>query len=73
MTVQEVKDTMRAHRWSLIRRMRKNHTYIYAARKVSGERKERYIAPLSSLEALTVEVLVAKLTGIVGRSVEESA
>ncbi len=64
MTVQEVKDLMRAHRWSLIRRMRKNHAYIYAARKVAGERKECYIAPLSSLETLTGEALMAKLTSM---------
>jgi hypothetical protein len=61
MTVQEVKDAMRVHRWSLIHRMRKNHTYIYAARKVGGQRKERYIAPLSTLETLTLEALVEKL------------
>lgn len=65
MTVQEVRDTMKAHRWSLIHRMRKDQAYIYAARKIGGERKERYIAPLSSLEALTAEVVVCKLTGIV--------
>jgi hypothetical protein len=41
--------------------MRKNHAYIYAARKVGGQRKELYIAPLNTLETLTLEALVEKL------------
>ena len=61
MTVQEVKEQLREQRWSFIRRMRKERAYIYAARKVGGQRKERYITPLTSLETLTTEVLMAKL------------
>ena len=68
MTLKEVEDVVRSRRWSPIRRMRKDHAYIYAARKVAGQRKERYIAPLTSLEALTVETLMAKLTDFVAAS-----
>jgi hypothetical protein len=61
MTEQEARDTMRAFRWSFLRRVRKGHTYVYAARKVHGRRREIYICSLASLEIRTVEVVVEKL------------
>ena len=61
MTEQEVRETMKAHRWSFLCRMRKNHAYVYAARKVNGKREERYVTPLTSLGKLTVDQLEAKL------------
>src|SRR5436305_824135 len=61
MNEQDVRAAMKTYRWSFICRMRRNHAYIYSARKVGGKREERYIAPLKGLEALTVEALIAKL------------
>lgn len=68
MNEQDVRAAMKTYRWSFICRMRRDHAYIYAARKVGGKREERYIAPLKGLEALTVEALIAKLTDIVAQN-----
>ncbi len=62
MTEQEARDTMRAYRWSFLRRVRKGHDYVYAARKTHGRREERYICSLESLAALTTQTLTEKLT-----------
>jgi hypothetical protein len=62
MTEQEVRATMKAYGWSFLHRLRKNRSYVYAARKVHGLRKEVYISSLTSLEAMTVDILVEKLT-----------
>jgi hypothetical protein len=62
MTEQEVRTIMKAYGWSFLRRLRKKHSYVYAARKVHGLRKEVYIGSLASLEAMTIDSLVGKLT-----------
>lgn len=64
MTEQEVRATMKAYGWSFLHRLRKNHEYVYAARKLHGLRHEIYIGSLASLETMTVEGLVEKLTRI---------
>lgn len=61
MTEQEVREALKLHKWSFLRRPRKSHNYVYAARKVQGRRQEVYIGSLASLETLTVEALVDKL------------
>ncbi len=55
---------MKAYGWSFLHRLRKNHSYVYAARKVHGLRQEVYIGSLASLESQTVDTLVEKLTRI---------
>ena len=57
MTEQEARDTMRACGWSYLLRPRGKRTYVYAARKEQGQRKEVYVSPLASLESLTVDTL----------------
>ena len=64
MTEQEVRAALKGYRWSFLRRSRKNHDYVYAARKVHGQRQEIYIGSLASLETMTVKGLVEKLTRI---------
>jgi len=64
MTEQEARDIMKASRWSFLCRARKGHDYVYAARKVHGQRREVYICSLASLETITVEVVVEKLIHI---------
>jgi len=61
-TEQEVREALKGYRWSFLRRSRKSHDYVYAARKAHGRRREVYICSLASLESMTVEVLVEKLT-----------
>lgn len=62
MTEQEARETMKVYRWSFLRRSRNGHDYVYAARKVGGQRQEVYIGSLISLETMIVETLVEKLT-----------
>lgn len=62
MTEQEVRAIMKAYGWSFLHRLRKNRSYVYAARKVHGLRQEVYIGSLTSLEAMTSDTLVEKLT-----------
>ena len=62
MTEQEARETMKVYRWSFLRRSRQSNHYVYAARKVRGQRQEVYIGSLISLETMTVETLVEKLT-----------
>lgn len=64
MTEQEMREVLKSYRWSFIRRTRKNHAYVYAARKVQGLRREIYIGSLASLENMTVEGVVEKLARI---------
>ncbi len=62
MTEQEVRDIVRECGWSYLLRVRRGkRNYIYAARKVQGQREEKYIGSLTSLEVLTVEALKEKL------------
>ncbi|HYU73342.1 MAG TPA: hypothetical protein VEL31_11745 [Ktedonobacteraceae bacterium] len=63
MTEQEARETMKVYRWSFLRRSRQSNNYVYAARKVRGQRQEVYTGSLISLETMTVETLVEKLTG----------
>lgn len=65
MTEQEVRDAVRSHGWSFLPRTRRSKSYVYAARKVQGQRKEVYISPFANLAWLTSEQLVAKLTDVV--------
>jgi len=53
---------MKVYRWSFLRRSRQSNDYVYAARKVRGQRQEVYIGSLISLETMTVETLEEKLT-----------
>ena len=62
MTEQEARATMKVYRWSFLRRSRQSNDYVYAARKVRGQRQEVYIGSLISLETMTVETLVEKFT-----------
>ncbi len=62
MTEQEVREAMKLYKLSFLQRPRKSHDYVYAARKVHGQRQEVYIGSLASLESMTVETLVDKLT-----------
>jgi hypothetical protein len=68
MTEQQVRETVRLYGWSLLRRERKSRSYMYAARKVQGKRKEVYIGPFAKLTQLTQDQLTSKLTGIVAVS-----
>jgi hypothetical protein len=68
MTEQEVRETVRLHGWSLLRRERKSRSYMYAARKVQGARKEVYLAPFAKLTQLTLDQITQKLTSIVAVS-----
>ena len=61
MTEQEAREAMKLYKWSFLRRPRNSRDYVYAARKVQGQRREVYIGPLASLEAMSVETLVGKL------------
>ncbi len=61
MTEQEARETMKACGWSFLRRMRKGHWYIYAARFLKTGREEKYIGSLASLDRLSVEELKQKL------------
>jgi hypothetical protein len=65
MTEQEAREALKGYRWSFLRRVRKGHTYVYAARKVHGRRREVYICSLASLETRTVEAVVEKLIHLV--------
>ncbi len=65
MTEQEVRDTVRLYGWSFLRRERKSRSYVYAARKMQGKRKEVYIGPFTKLTQLTLDQLTEKLVGIV--------
>lgn len=57
MTEQEARDTMRACGWSYLLRPRRERQYVYAARKVKGQRIEVYVGSLASLESMTVDKL----------------
>jgi GIY-YIG catalytic domain len=48
--------------WTLWQKVCKGQTHIYAARKVNGQRQERYIGPLESLKTLNAQILSDKLT-----------
>jgi ORF D-335-like protein len=62
MTEQEAREIMHACGWSYLLRPRGKRTYVYAARKEQGQRKEVYVSPLASLESLTVEKLKSLLS-----------
>jgi hypothetical protein len=59
-----VRKAVKAKGWSLLQRVRNDRTYLYAARKVDGQREERYIGPLESLKTLTAKSLSDKLTTV---------
>jgi hypothetical protein len=61
MTEQEVRETMKLYGWSFLRRERESKSYIYAARKEQGKRKEIYISSFTKLTHLTLVRLVEKL------------
>jgi hypothetical protein len=61
MTEQEARDTMRACGWSYLLRPRGKRTYVYAAKKLKGQRLEVYVSPLAKLESLTVDKLKSLL------------
>ncbi|MBA2395834.1 MAG: hypothetical protein H0V70_24160 [Ktedonobacteraceae bacterium] len=66
MTEQDVRVTMKQHRWSYLPRKRRNGLdYVYAQRKVEGKKHEKYICAYTALDKLNIEQLVAKLTDIV--------
>jgi hypothetical protein len=60
-TEQEVRETIRMHGWSFLRRERRSKSYVYAARKVQGKRREVYIGPFTRLAHITLDQLNAKL------------
>jgi hypothetical protein len=66
MTEQEVREIMKSQGWSFLRRERRSRSYMYAARKWQGKRKEVYIGPFTGLARLTLDQLIMKL--IVGRT-----
>jgi hypothetical protein len=61
MTEQEVRKVLKSCGWSFLRRERRSRSYMYAARKTRGKRKEMYIAPFTKLAQLTLDQLVTKL------------
>jgi len=63
MNEQEVISLLRAHRWTLINRMRNEKRYLYAQQRQGVHVIERYIAPFSRLERLTPEQIINKLEG----------
>lgn len=65
MTEQEVRDAMKLQSWSFLRRERRGRSYIYAARKTQGKRREVYIGSFAKLAQLTLDQLTAKLASIV--------
>jgi hypothetical protein len=62
MTEEEVRAIMKAHGWTYKERSPRHVAkYIYAQRGQKYKKLERYICPLSKLEGLTEEELLAKL------------
>ncbi len=59
-----VRKAVKAKGWSLLQRVRSDRIYLYAARRVDGQREERYIGPLESLKTLTAKSLSDKLTTV---------
>ena len=64
MTEQEVREAIKMHGWSFLRRERRSNSYVYAARKVQGKRREVYISPFTKLAQLTLDQLNAKLRSV---------
>ena len=61
MTEQEVYDIVKLYGWSFLRRRRRSRSYVYAARKMQGKRKEVYIGSIGGLAQLTLDQLTTKL------------
>lgn len=61
MTEQQVREAIRLRGWTFLRRQRWNRSYVYAARRIRGTRKEVYIGSVTSLARLTTDQLTAKL------------
>lgn len=64
MTEQEVREVIKSNGWSFLQRERRSRSYVYAARKVRGERIEVYVSAFTKLAQLTLDQLRKKL-GIV--------
>jgi hypothetical protein len=63
MTEQEAREIMRSCGWSYLLRTRKGKfKYVYAARKVKGQRLEVYVGSLAKLESMTVDTLKTLLS-----------
>jgi hypothetical protein len=64
MTEEEARTIIHKEGWSYKERKRRGlgTKYIYVQRRQGTEMKERYICPLSQLNQLTEEQLLAKLT-----------
>lgn len=60
MTEQEVREALRSSGWSFLRRERRRKSYVYAARKVQGKRREIYIGPFASLAQLRLDQIAEK-------------
>ncbi len=67
-TEQQVREALKSCGWSFLRRARRQKSYVYAARKMQGKRKEIYVCPLEKLALLTCDQLTTKLTDIVAVS-----
>lgn len=65
MTEQEVRAAMKNHRWSYLPRSRRGHNYVYAQKKVSGKKTEKYICAYTALARLTFSQLMEKLQIVV--------
>jgi hypothetical protein len=61
MTEKEAREAMKTLGWTYLARKRKGHDYVYAERKQSGRKVEKYVGSLASLESMTVEDLQKKL------------
>lgn len=61
MTEQEIRAAMRLYGWSFLHRKRRSRSYVYAARKQGGKRKELYIGPITAIAQLTLDQLMEKL------------
>lgn len=63
MTQAEARAVMKAHGWSYIEHTRHKSRikYVYAQRRQGRKVADRYICPLSKLDTLTEQKLVAKL------------
>ena len=62
----EMEEVIRSAGWTPVWRKRRKHglIYIYAARRRGGKVVERYIAPLSRIDAMTSEQIISRLQTI---------
>jgi hypothetical protein len=64
MDEKELATLLKAHRWTLNVRTRRNgRRYIYVQQRAGTRRLERYVAPLSRLQELTEAYIITKLHG----------